>query len=163
MKAIFTLLVLMVACRTAGGGAENRGVPSASSSGLLVRMERTLCFGSCPDYLVEVDTDGTVRYEGNLHVRTTGKASGHLTLAKVTALRDAIEQARFRDTPVKCCDCLDSTDSPFVKITVVDGRPPKAIDDYHGCEATPKSIRELEDNIDRIIDTKKWIGVKANR
>ena len=43
-------------------------------------------------------------------------------------------------------------------ITVADGRPPKTIDDYHGCEATPKPIRELEDAIDRIIGIEKWIG-----
>jgi hypothetical protein len=163
MKTILPLLVLMVACRTTGGGAESRGVPAAASSGLLLRLERTLCFGSCPDYRVEVDTDGTVRYEGNLYVRTAGKASGHLDRAEVAALRGAIDQARFAETPVKCCDCLDSTDAPFVKITVVDGHPPKTIDDYHGCEATPKSIRELEDSIDRIIGTKKWIGPEVER
>ena len=146
----------MSACKTARVGAESRSIPPASSSGLLLRLERTGCFGSCPDYFVEVDTDGTVRYQGNHYVRTLGRASGHLAQAELAALRDALEKSGFADTPVKCCDCLDSTDAPSVKMTVVDGRPPKTIDDYHGCQATPKSVRELEDKIDGIIGTKKW-------
>jgi hypothetical protein len=162
MRTIIAILVLTAACKSSGGIHAGRGVPPASKN-LLLRLERTLCFGSCPDYVVEVDSDGALRYQGNLYVLTAGKSSGHLAPTTIAELRDAIDNAHFADTPVKCCDCLDSTDAPSAMITVADGRPPKTIDDYHGCEATPKSIRELEDAIDRIIGIEKWIGKREER
>ena len=160
MKSKFGILVLMVACKTAGSGGGTASTHDPKP--LLLRLERTPCFGSCPAYSVDVDTDGAVRFEGELHV-ATDMASGHLDPLAIAALRAAIERSQFWTTPEKCCDCPDWTDAPGARLTIGDGHPPKTIYDYHGCEATPKAIRELEDSIDDIIGIEKWTGKKGKR
>jgi hypothetical protein len=161
MKRKFWVLVLMVACKTAGGGREAASTLEPKS--LLLRLDRGGCLGSCPAYIVEVDTDGTVRYEGEFHVAMEGTASGRLELTTIATLRAAIDQSEFWNTPGNCCDCRGVTDAPYVSITLADGRPVKTIRDYHGCEATPKRIRDLEDSIDRIIGTERWTGTREER
>lgn len=37
-----------------------------------ITLERTVCFGVCPDYVVTVHGDGTVEYEGRNFVAVKG-------------------------------------------------------------------------------------------
>lgn len=127
---------------------------------LLLRMERSACFGWCPDYVVEIDTDGSVRYRGYDYVLMRGDAEGRITPGAVADLHKALEQADFAGLPSDCCHCVDMTDAPSVVLTVGDGLFSKTINDYHGCLATPKSMRDLENEIDRIVDIEKWIGTE---
>ncbi len=172
MKLARVALLMTVACAAAGHRAKDQVVgasPGLSASAgapkqeVLLRMVRTGCLGWCPEYTVEVDADGAVRYEGIGYVLTGGSATGRLTAASMATLRQAIDQAKFWSLPIKCCDCYDVTDSPSVKMTVTDARSAKTIDDYHGCNATPKAMRDLEDSVDRIVDIEQWIGTDAQR
>jgi len=158
MRATLAVLVLLAACQPADSGVDFRDTLPEVSGALLLRLERTGCFGWCPAYVIEVDTDGTVRYIGNNDVITLDSASATLAPAELAELRDALDRADFANRSVRCCDCQGITDMPSATITVADGRPPKTIHDYHGCSRTPRAIRELEESIDRIIGTERWIG-----
>lgn len=135
----------------------------APRKSLLLRLERTACLGWCPRYIVEVDTDGSIRYVGTANVLTVGSTSGRLTPSAMAELRSAIDDAHLMTLAANCCDCFDFTDAPSVMITVADRSDPKTIRDYHGCGATPKLIRDLEDDLDRIMGTEKWIGTDEQR
>jgi hypothetical protein len=147
-----SLAPAFVGCAKRGADAE-----------LLVRLERTPCFGTCPAYVVEVDLDGTVRYEGRRHVVTLGAAVGKVGPEGLQSLREAFRLARFRELPRHCCDCFDVTDQPGATTTLVDGRWPKTIVDYRGCRKAPDSLRSLEDEIDRIVGVERWIGTLDER
>jgi hypothetical protein len=133
-------------------------------SGLpFLRLRRSGCLGSCPVYSIEVYTDGTVRYEGDAYVLMGGTASKRLTPEGMAELRRAVARAGFLALQRDCCNCFDSTDAPTVSLMLIDGAQAKKIDDYHGCDATPKTVRDLEDEIDRIANVERWIGTAEQR
>jgi hypothetical protein len=59
--------------------------PPQSPSARLI-LERTACYGFCPDYTVEVRGDGMAIYEGRNFVRVRGKHMGRIPKAAVDAL-----------------------------------------------------------------------------
>lgn len=128
---------------------------------LLLRFERTSCLGTCPVYLVEVDEDGAVRYEGRANVCTPGKISALLAPSVVSDLRRAIAESHFMTTPEHCCDC-PIADTPSVVVTVADKGSRKTIVDSAGCQA-PTSVRDLEHSFEKLLGTERWTGTKEER
>jgi hypothetical protein len=154
------LLSALATCAQPG-----RPLPRAPSTGpvpltaktLLVRLQRTMCYGTCPAYTVEVDQDGGVWYDGHAHVASCGRSRARLDAAATAALRGAIAEARLSQTADHCCDCVSSTDSPTVLVTVADGNHAQTINDYQGCDSTPARVRTLERRIDEIVETRRWV------
>jgi hypothetical protein len=129
---------------------------TAGSNASLVRLERGACFGKCPSYVLEVDTDGQVRFVGALHVCTSGRVSKRLDPTKLREIRSAITRFNFATISIHCCDCPIS-DTSIVTLTVADSGPVRTIHDTEGCEGGPASVRSLANAIDDIVGTKHWI------
>jgi Domain of unknown function (DUF6438) len=50
---------------------------------VLVKLERTSCFGECPVYSVTIDGRGNVTYDGEQFVRVKGRATGRISVSRV--------------------------------------------------------------------------------
>jgi hypothetical protein len=150
--------VLLAVVLASGAGAD-----SAPSDPVFVRLERDGCFGSCPMYAIDITRAGVLRYDGRRFVKTTGPAERRLSAAQLRALRAAVVHARFEDIDPRCCDCMDYTDMPTVTVTLTEGGASRTIRDYHGCSATPKRLRTLEEDIDRVVGIDSLIGAPADR
>jgi hypothetical protein len=123
---------------------------------LKISLERTICYGSCPYYKVEIAGDGTVYYTGLDHVAVTGRHRAQVSPDAVGALYQAFLKADFFWT-------LDTyaasvTDVPTYTVTIsYDGHSKKLVD-YYGREiGMPKQITALEDGIDAMAQTEKWV------
>jgi hypothetical protein len=70
---------------------------------------------------------------------------------------------KLDDLDVTCCDCNDMTDMPSATITYrrLDGKTRK-IEHYHGCEKAPDWLYSVENEIDTILETERWIGRKMD-
>jgi len=157
-----TLVVLLAGCSARGGAPAVKSPPTAPGRPLLVSLQRDSCFGWCPAYRVDIDVDGTVRYEGRGAV-CKDEASDRLPSAKLQALRAAIARSNFASTPEHCCDCPVS-DVSAATITVADPPPAKTIVDAgDSCPGAPLSISKLADDIDAIVDIERWIGTDDER
>ncbi|GAA4465768.1 hypothetical protein GCM10023093_18490 [Nemorincola caseinilytica] len=69
-----TLLILMLAA-VAGVHAKTvkkKKKQATSKEIVSVSIHRTVCFGKCPDYIVEINKDGTATYTGRMFVQDTG-------------------------------------------------------------------------------------------
>ncbi|KAB3530299.1 hypothetical protein F8154_13995 [Alkaliphilus pronyensis] len=53
-----------------------------------IRLERTMCYGTCPVYNVTVNKDGKVKYEGEMYVYRIGKHQWKISNKKVKQLSD---------------------------------------------------------------------------
>ena len=62
---------------------------------LKITLDRTFCYGTCPDYTVEIHGDGTVLYTGRDYVAITGKHRIHIPQDSIHALFEKFEAARF--------------------------------------------------------------------
>ena len=122
-----------------------------------------MCLGWCPVYVVEIDIDGVVTYQGRDYVMTQGPATGELTDNKLRSLREAVVRSRQVQMPREQCACGCVTDAPYVELTTWDKGVPRAVHYDEGCEQVPPAIQALEREIDRVVDIARWIGTREAR
>lgn len=73
----------------------------AKTNTTYVRMERTNCFGTCPNYVVEIYSNGLVRYSGMRFADPTGvyeKNIGKANTAKILKRFDYYRADTCKDT-----------------------------------------------------------------
>lgn len=148
MRARLTLLALcLFGCHSAPEVRKDL----LSNVEVLVQLERTACFGACPVYAVTVLTDGTTRYTGEQHVKVTEPVEVKLEPAVLEKLKARFESSEFlkwgdyQRTPV--------TDMPTVVLTYKG----HTVRHYLGDDKAPPALTALEDEVDAIIGTDRWV------
>lgn len=144
---------------------------------LSLKMERSGCYGRCPIYDLTIQPDGKVTFDGKGYTQTKGKAEDKLTEEQLNQLIAEIEKANFfsldnaYNYDSKNCPEL-YTDSPVVNLTIKLKGIEKRINHYQGCNEKdsvnqnknwtekifPQQLYKLENKIDEIVETKRWIG-----
>jgi Domain of unknown function (DUF6438) len=176
----FVYIFLLIACGRPDSQTENILPPNEPDKiELWLRMERTACFGNCPIYILNIQPDGTFVFEGikslekgNL-VDKKEKPHGKLSEEKINQIIAEIDKAEF--FALKDSYSGDSgncptywTDSPTVTLSIKLRGKDKTIPHYLGCEENdkptdkgkiyPQQLYNLENRIDEIVETKRWIG-----
>jgi hypothetical protein len=125
-------------------------------SSLKITLTRSICFGSCPAYTVEIDGDGTVIYNGERFVAETGERAAHISRHKVRALYNAFRKAQFFWLFGKYQAHI--TDFPSYTVSIAyDGHEKKVLD-YAGPHiGMPQAVVDLELLIDKTAGTDRWI------
>jgi len=123
---------------------------------LVITLERTECYGTCPSYKVEIHGDGTVLYTGKAFVAVSGKHSGRITQSSVLQLLEGFRAADYFS--------LDDTytwgitDLSTYLTSIAFDSVHKSVVDYAGEHAgMPDAVRELEETIDQIVGSEKWV------
>ncbi len=163
MKASMVFAAALVSAAVLCANAQE-SVP-ASDTSVVIKLSRTECFGECPVYQVEINGDGTVRYEGKKFVRVLGKQTAHIAAAQVADLvkdfyaidffnlKDSYETVTRPDGSV-----WSASDLPSATTSVTIGSRTKTVRDYYG---TPEKLTALEHKIDKVANTQQWIFVDA--
>jgi hypothetical protein len=128
---------------------------------LVAALQRDTCKGSCPRYSVRVYEDGTVIYRGDWYVRVRGGRKAKISERSLEQLMVRFREIDFLGLRLNCT--MHHTDARTARIFFADGSRYRLIDDYHGCEPTPKALRDLEVEMDRIVDTERWVGQRRDR
>jgi hypothetical protein len=152
------------------GGAD---FPAVDYSKLRITLQRSACYGECPDYVVTIAGDGSVVFTTEHrpvdpvagvfreYSRTPGVLlpGTHRTKISADAVRALVQQ--FRDAGffgLKDEYRYNATDSPTYVVAIDTGHGSKRIVDYIGDRAgMPASVTALEDAIDEAAGTKRWI------
>ena len=124
------------------------------SQDVVITVERTMCFGFCPDYLLSIYGNGKVVYEGHYYVQVEGRRTTYISKRKVRELVDEFERIGF----YKFDDhyAIGFTDMPSVLITInLEGKS-KTIDIYGG--GAPEEIMKLISQIEETVDVSRWVG-----
>jgi len=131
---------------------------------LLASLRRTACYGRCPSYLLEVFSDGVVKWYGERWVKVTGTAVTQLSPAQLDALRAAFAHAKYFDLGGGY-DCHDVTDNPWAITSFSDGTRTKELKHYYGCRSKKgvEVLTRLERRIDDIVGTARWVGPEKER
>jgi len=123
---------------------------------VIITLERTECFGTCPVYRLTVYGYGAVIYEGIRFAQVQGTMKTTISEEKIKqlvsefqkldyfSLRDSYEERNVTDMP-----------STITSLTINGNK--KTVRHYHGDLSTPKELIELEDKIDEIVNTNQWI------
>ena len=147
------LLALVCPAATPSPTSAGDAKPAAGAKAVTeIGVSHTPCYGHCPVYTFALKADGSVRYEGVLHVEHMGVRTGKVPKEKFDELAEFVLDSGF----LKLKDDYSKpvTDLPSVITTVVAGGEKKSVRDY--AHAGPKELAEVERKIDSLLAEVKW-------
>ncbi|MDX5404611.1 MAG: DUF6438 domain-containing protein [Bacteroidota bacterium] len=110
-------------------------------------MRRNGCYGTCPIYEVEIDSDGSMRYVGERFVDPLGNATGSVSEADMDSLVMTLNALNYQALEDEyTCSASDLPITEFV--LVKNGEKKKVIYRCEGPEELPQLAR-LTDRITR--------------
>jgi ABC-type amino acid transport substrate-binding protein len=130
--------------------------PSVSTKETVIKLERTACRGKCPVYTLTVKGNGTVIYEGKDFVQTKGVKEATISQDEIKKLVSEFEKVNYFSLSDSYTQVV-ITDFPYVTTSITAGGKTKTIRHYHGDLDAPKSLKELEDKIDEIVNSAQWV------
>jgi len=124
-------------------------------SKVVITLERTECYGTCPAYTVTVGTSGVV-FNGRAYVAVTGKHTAKIDVDGVYALAKKFIAADFYSMDPVYHAIV--TDHPtYILAISIDGQE-KEVKDYVGIRVgMPEVIADLEGDVDALAHTERWI------
>ena len=159
--ATFILSTILVAC--AISTPQPAATPAPDYSDLVITLQRTACFGTCPIYKLTVYGDGRVEYEGEQFVAVQGAQTATITPEQVKALATAFEQADYFNLPSNYS--APATDLPTTITSVIFKGQTKTIENYGGCfveidslNKAPQALCDFEILIDTVTNSAQWVG-----
>ena len=105
-----------------------------------------------PEYKLTISGDGRVVYDGRSNVNTTGTKVYYISQDKFKELVDEfyyIDYFAKKDIYYETAD-----DLPITITSITIGRRIKKVTNYYGA---PAELYELEDKIDEVVDSRKWV------
>jgi ankyrin repeat protein len=126
-------------------------------STLRMSLTRTVCYGSCPSYSVEIRGDGQVVYRGDRDVLITGQHHARVSAERVRNLLEAFRSADYFSLRDDYSQRV--TDTPTYTTAIEFDGYKKSVGDHVGSGAgMPEVVTELEDKIDELAETEKWLN-----
>jgi len=134
----------------------HRPVANVPLAAARILLQRSSCYGPCPDYTVEVRGSGQVHYVGNSFVDVRGEHDYQVSAAEVARL---VESMRAKDLwSVRDRYSWGGYDNPAYKLTLQLGDEIHTIEDSNGDEVgMPEVVRAFESEVDEAAHSKKWI------
>lgn len=119
--------------------------PKEYANSIVLRLERTSCFGTCPVYTTVVYSDGSGLYNGRYHAKPEGKFTFKLTPSELATLLAKAESINY----FKLDDVYEQpvTDMPTTYTYVNNGKERKQIRNYRGAPAELKEFEKLVDEV----------------
>lgn len=129
---------------------------SAQEGPVQITLQRTVCFGFCPDYTVTINEAGDVRYEGRRFVNAVGVRTATIAREDVQRLLARFDEIGFEQLRDEYR--AEVTDLPSTIVTITRNGRTKRVVDYGGVGVgMPESVRELQREIDRVAGTAQWV------
>ncbi|MEN7538332.1 DUF6438 domain-containing protein [Aurantiacibacter flavus] len=164
----FVALFLLTSC-----SAYAEPFPEVIDDEVKITLQRTACFGSCPDYTVTIDGQGNVEFRtrgeifpGEFEVHRSFSRNDGILLSGVHTdeidpgvVASLLEQ--FRDA--KFFSLNDEyraqiTDSPAYILTIDTGTASKTVVDYVGEEVgMPPVVTQLQEAVDQAAGSARWV------
>lgn len=149
-----------------GGAACHRAPPAAPvPADLVITLERTPCYGRCATYTVALHADGTVHFTGTRFTAVTGPQAATIPRDSVAAIARALDALGFDRLPEQMTygtpSCPERiADLPTAVVTRRAGGVTKRVVHSPGCSGAPQALTALEQRIDAVAGTARWIGAQ---
>jgi Domain of unknown function (DUF6438) len=124
-------------------------------SKVTINLQRTVCYGRCPAYSVTVSTQGIVFY-GAAFVTASGKHTAAVDADQVRKLAQRFIDADFYSMAPEYRATVTDNSTYTLSITI-DGHRKKIIDYVGSWVGMPAIINELEDDVDTLAHSDRWI------
>lgn len=108
---------------------------------LIISLQRTACFGTCPIYKIEIFSDGSGIYTGTRFVENIGVTKFSLSETQLNLILTKAEAIGFTSMKEEYSEPISDLPTTFIQIK------DKKIRDYTGA---PKTLKNLENLIDQL-------------
>ena len=108
---------------------------------LIISLQRTACFGTCPIYKIEIFSDGSGIYTGTRSVKNIGVTKFSLSKTQLNLILTKAEAIGFTNMKEEYSEPISDLPTTFIQIK------DKRIRDYTGA---PKTLKNLENLIDQL-------------
>jgi hypothetical protein len=115
-------------------------------------LERTVCFGRCPDYTIIFAKDGTVRYHGGRFAQRTNDWTGTIGKERFDETARFIADSGYAEFEAKYFRAV--TDNPTVFTMVAANGRRKVISNY--AQAGPEKLKQVEKRLTELLAVVKW-------
>ena len=126
-----------------------------------VTIERQLCFGTCPHYSLTLHATGQVDFEGRDYVCARGTHHARVDPADARELLHDLERAGYFELRWTFGDW--ASDHPTVNTRLELGGRARMIRHDRGDQGAPRHLNRMEDAIDEIAGTRRWLPVREGR
>jgi hypothetical protein len=133
---------------------------------LVIKLERTACFGTCPDYQLAVKSNGIITFKGGTFTKTKGLTTGKITSTDLKQIISEFEKTKFFELRNSYSEYSDgcgevATDSPSEIISIQINGKKKTVSHYFGCRDVKGNVLEriisLGKKIDELTNSRKWM------
>jgi Domain of unknown function (DUF6438) len=132
--------------------------PAPTPAPLVLSLSRSVCYGTCPEYVATLYEDGTLSYEGKRFVKVTGARTKTLDADTVARVKRALSDPTFTALPPHCCDCYEWTDNPTTTITFMFEGTRRVVEHYHGCRQEKLAwLSKFENTLDDLLGTAEFV------
>ncbi len=157
MKKCLLVATIMVAVTLNIAGCARTQTPIPDNlDDVVITLERTVCFGVCPEYRLTIYGNGTVIYEGKRFVKIEGKRTASISEDKIRQLLSEFKRVDYFSLD-DSYEELTATDMPSAFTSLTVGGRTKAVRHYHGDFGAPEELTALEDRIDEIVNSDQWV------
>lgn len=121
---------------------------------LMASLERTKCYGKCPNYEAKVFTNGLVLFEGKTHVTRKGLFEAYLLQAQIDSLMSQAEQLSYFDMAENYPESgFVIAELPSTITYLKQGEREQKITNNHNA---PKMLQSYERYFEELLDTLDW-------
>jgi len=124
----------------------------------IITLQRTACFGTCPIYKITIFPDGRVVYEGERFVKVVGKRTARISPQAVKKLIAEFDKLNYLSLANSYRG--GPTDLPFAITSLTIGKQRKTVNHYLGSPNAPEALTALENKIDTVVNSQRWVGSK---
>jgi hypothetical protein len=129
------------------------------NSKITMRLSRSVCYGRCPSYTVTV-SGAVIIFDGDAFVSATGRHTATVDLNEVRKLAKQFVDADFYSMDPEYRAGV--TDNPTYTLSIsIDGKTKKVTDYVGAWVGMPAVITQLEDDVDALAQTDRWIKEKS--
>jgi hypothetical protein len=140
-------------------GRSYRVAHPKDTQSLIIRVNRSECFGACPTYAITIHGNGSVNYSGIHNVGVSGDQSGTIQPDQLMAVLQEFDNVRFFSLETKAFERC--TDTPKVSVFIsVDGREKEVSSDAFcvGANSAPQAqFVRLAQQIDEAVGSDRWV------
>jgi len=120
-----------------------------------IELERTICYGTCPSYVVTFFEDGQAVYNGRRFVPRIGRFVGRIGRLDYSRLCLLVDRTGFRKMEHRYA-LLGVTDQPttILRVRPSDSFVPISVSDYGN--AGPVELWALQEVVDAVAESIDW-------
>jgi hypothetical protein len=136
-------------------------LPRVPLDNVHITLERSLCFGWCPSYRIDIYGNGRVVYTGDAYVDVIGTHSYRVPSDDVAKL---VESLRVKDIwSLRTGYRSPMSDLPTYTLTVDMGGKEHRLEDYGGQSAgMSSSVSDFEHEIDQVARSDMWVHLSRD-